>query len=206
MIRARHTLFGRVVAGFYAGPLLDRAFREVCMPDKVEDPGLPLLMLANHFCWWDGFIQYRLNRACFGRKLYVMMLEEQLEKHPILARCGCFSVRKHSRSILESLDYAAEVMRSPENMLLIFPQGAIRSLHLDTPGFESGVGYLRKRVGNDHTVVLNVNLPDYGSGRKPSLNCYLRMLHGTEAGTVDMLRGAWERFYADCKKRQQTLP
>lgn len=205
MIRARHTVLGRVVSGLYAGPLLDRAFSEVRMLDKVDDPGLPLLMLANHFCWWDGFIQYRLNRACLGRKLFVMMLEEQLEKHPILARCGCFSVRKHSRSILESLDYAAEVMRSPENMLLIFPQGAIRSIHLDTPGFESGVGYLRERVGTDHAVLMNVNLPDYGSGRKPCLNCHLRMLDGTKAGAGDTLRAEWERFYADCKKRQQAL-
>lgn len=202
MIRARHTSSGKLLAELCAGPLLDRAFREVRIVDRVEDPGLPLLMLANHFCWWDGFIQYRLNRACFGRKLFVMMLEEQLEKHPILTRCGCFSVRKNSRGIIESLDYAAEVLRSPENMLLLFPQGAIRSIHLDTPGFGAGVGYLHKRIGGGHAVLFNVNLPDYGAGRKPYLNCYLRMFHNRETDDGNVLRAAWERFYADCKKRQ----
>ncbi|WP_418991954.1 lysophospholipid acyltransferase family protein [Alistipes sp.] len=202
MIPARHTPFGRLVAGVCAGPLLDRAFREVRIQDLVEDPGLPVLMLANHFSWWDGFIQYRIDRMLFRRKIFAMMLEEQLRQHRILARCGCFSVRRSSRSILTSLDYAADLMRSAENMLLLFPQGKIESIHLATPGFGSGIDYLRERIGCDYAILLNVNLPDYGSERKPTLYCYLRILDGPSAGDGHALRGEWERFYADCKKRR----
>lgn len=202
MIRARHTIAGGLVAGFFAGPLLGRAFREVRIVDAVEDDGLPILMLANHFCWWDGFIQYRVNRACFGRRLHVMMLEEQLKKHPILAQCGCFSVRKNSRGMLRSLDYCLDILRSPANMLLLFPQGRIGSIHITLPGFESGVGYLLDRIGGEYRIVLNINLPDYGACRKPALNCYLRMLRSKEIAGADALRAEWNRFYAECKLRQ----
>lgn len=202
MIRARHTFAGELVAGLYAGPLLGRAFREVRIVGEAGDDGLPILMLANHFCWWDGFIQYRINRSCFGRKLYTMMLEEELKRHPILAHCGCFSVRKNSRSMLESLGYGVEVMRSPGNMLLLFPQGGIRSIHTVTPGFQSGAGYLLDRIDNDYRIVLNINLPDYGAGRKPYLNCYLRMLRAREVAGAEGLREAWDRFYTECKTSQ----
>lgn len=206
MIPARHTFAGELVAGFFAGPLLRRAFREVRIVGKVEDEGLPILLLANHFCWWDGFIQYRLNRALFRRRLYTMMLEEELLKHPILSQCGCFSVRKHSRSVLDSLAYCIEVMRPPENMLLLFPQGRIESMHCNAPGFESGTSRLLDRIDNDYRILLNVNLLDYGAGRKPSLNCYLRMLRGGEVAGGDALRAEWDNFYADCKQRQTAAP
>lgn len=204
MIRARHTFSGQLVAGLFAGPLLGRAFREVRFIGEVVDEGLPILMLSNHFCWWDGFIQYRLNQARLRRRLYVMMLEEQLAKHPILAQCGCFSVKRNSRSILESLDYCIEVMRSPANMLLIFPQGAIRSIHIDTPAFLPGTRYLLDRIGGDYRILLNVNLPDYGSGKKPYLNCYQEMLCGPDAARGNSLCKEWKVFYAACKKRQIT--
>ncbi|WP_418983483.1 lysophospholipid acyltransferase family protein [Alistipes sp.] len=205
MIPARHTFTGALIAQLYAGPLLQRAFREIRFRGEGTDRGEPILMLANHFCWWDGFIQYRLNRAFFRRKLYVMMLEEQLAKHPLLARCGCFSVRKNSRSLLETLDYCAQVLRSPDNMLLIFPQGAVESMHLPTPAFQAGAGRLFERIGGACDVVLNVNLTDYGAERKPRLDGYFRTLPGQELADAQALRREWERFYAACRERQCAL-
>lgn len=202
MIRARHTPSGRLVASLVAGPLLGSAFHRIRFVGEVADEGLPVLMLANHFCWWDGFIQYRLNRALFHRRLYVMMLEEQLLRHPILARCGCFSVRPNSRSLLETLDYCAGLLRSPEHMVLLFPQGAIRSLHLETPGFQSGAARLIERLDRPFDLLLNVNLPDYGAGKKPVLTGYFKMLHGSDLAGGEHLRREWERFYRECKNRQ----
>lgn len=206
MIRARHTPDGMLVASLFAGPLLGRAFRAVRFVGEVEDEGAPLLLLANHFCWWDGFIQYRLNRALFHRTLFAMMLEEQLARHPVLARCGCFSVRPNSRSLTETLDYCAGLLRCPDNMVLLFPQGGIRSLHLHTPGFQSGAWHLLERVGCACDVLLNVNLPDYGAGRKPVLTCYHKTLHGRDLTDREALRTQWERFYRDCKERQTVAP
>lgn len=202
MIRARHTFAGRLVSELYAGPLLGRAFQPVRFIGDAADDGLPILVLANHFSWWDGFIQYRLNKAHFQRRLHVMMLEEQLQKHPILNRCGCFSVKKHSRSVIESLEYCLELMRCPRNMLLIFPQGEIQSMHRNELEFQSGLDYLLKRIDGEYRILLNINLPEYGSGKKPFLNSYFRLLNGRDYRRLSMLANEANRFYVECKTRQ----
>lgn len=205
MIRAHHTLAGALLARVYAGPLLDGAFRRVRIAGEGIDRGRPLLMLANHFCWWDGFIQYRIDRMCFHRTLYVMMLEEQLQRHPVLTRCGCFSVKRNSRSLLETLDYCAEILRAPQNMLLVFPQGEIRSIHSPTLAFRAGAGRLVQRLGSEFDLVLNVNLPDYGIAKKPALDCYWKIADGREYARPEALEAEANRFYAACKARQNAL-
>ena len=83
--------------------MLHRHFREIRYRGQFQDRGKAILLIANHFTWWDGFIQGVLNQNRFQRNFYVMMLEEQLRKFPILRTTGAFSIRKHSRSMLESL-------------------------------------------------------------------------------------------------------
>lgn len=204
MIHARHTLAGKLVSELYAGPMLDRSFREVRFIGTHSDQQKPILMLSNHFSWWDGFIQYRLNRVHFGRRLHVMMLEEQLRKNPILNHCGCFSVRKNSRSIIETLEYCQQILKSPENMVLVFPQGEIQSLYVEHIAFQSGIGYLLDRWAKNYQILLNVNLPDYGSGKKPLLNCYFRMMQGKEYKGLKRLEEEFNLFLDECKNLQTT--
>ncbi|MCC8146195.1 MAG: hypothetical protein LIO93_07110, partial [Bacteroidales bacterium] len=72
MIRAHHTFAGKLLSELYSGPKLNESFRDVCFIGDAEENRLPALMIANHFSWWDGFIQYRLNKTYFHRKMYVM--------------------------------------------------------------------------------------------------------------------------------------
>lgn len=130
-----------------------------------------ILVLANHISWWDGFWVYDLNRRLFGRQFHVMMLEEQLRRHRFLQTAGAFSVAKGSRGILESLRYATELLAFPQNLLLLFPQGAIASQH--TPHhalrWEKGAWRLLE-AAHAHTQVLLCALhTDYGSQRKPTI-------------------------------------
>lgn len=203
MIKAKYTCAGRFVSDFFSGFLMERAFRKLYFHSEEVPPGQPILLLANHFSWWDGFIQYRLNRRCFHRKLHVMMLEEQLQKNRILNQCGCFSIRKGSRSVLESLDYCAEILQRPDNILLLFPQGAIESMHTERIRFESGLRYLLKKLTGNYTVVFNVNLTDYGSYRKPRLDIYTRTLTGGDFSTCRELEEQFNLFYNECKLKQE---
>lgn len=202
MIKARHTLFGRMVSNLYSGSKMNRAFRETAYLGEWNENGLPILMLSNHFCWWDGFIQYRLNQTIFGRKLYTMMLEEQLRKNRILNKCGCFSVRKNSRSIIETLDYCIEIVKEQGNMLLIFPQGEIQSMHTERIKFESGLRYLLKHIENDVNIVFNVNLVDYFSEKKPKLNIYFKVLLSTQFADKQNIEEKYNAFYAECRNKQ----
>ena len=189
MIQARHTYAGNRLARLYDGYMLGRAFRDIRIEGRAPEKGLPRLLLSNHFCWWDGFIQSRLNRCCLHRNLYVMMLEEQLRRFPLLASLGAFSVRPGSRSVIESLRYAARLLEDPRNMVLIFPQGKIQSAHTEYFHFGSGTDYLLKCLRNPIQILFNVNLTDYYSRRRPALNIYFK-----EAGTVIPRKGLSPRL------------
>ncbi|MCD8173155.1 MAG: 1-acyl-sn-glycerol-3-phosphate acyltransferase [Alistipes sp.] len=198
MIEARHTLSGKWLADFCSGPYMDSHFRQVNVIGK-DDPGpYPLLMFANHFSRWDGFIQYRLNKQAYGRKLYVMMLEEQLRKHMVMNRCGCFSIRKNSRTMIDSMRYASGLMGNPENMVLVFPQGEILSLYKTPVCFHSGTRYVMKFIGNEHRIVFNVNLIDYGPCKKPSLNIYHKTINPSSFTSMPELEDAYNLFYNEC--------
>ncbi|MCD8166736.1 MAG: lysophospholipid acyltransferase family protein [Bacteroides sp.] len=146
MIKANHTFLGKQVCSFYAGYKLEQAFRTIEIRGDQADLQLPVLILANHFSKWDGFIQYRINRILYRRKFHVMMLEEQLLKHPILRKGGAFSVRKNSRESLESLRYTLGLLRNRNNLVLLFPQGKIETLYTEPYRFQSGISYLLKRL------------------------------------------------------------
>ncbi len=74
------------------------------------------------------------------------MLEEQLRKHMYLNKAGGFSVRKGSRSIVESLGYTAELLNDKNNLVLMFPQGRIESMHKQDFVFEKGIEYVLKKA------------------------------------------------------------
>lgn len=205
MIRARHTRMGRAVSECVSGPLMNRMFREVRIDGIQDRSGEPLLLIANHFSWWDGFIQYRLCRELLYRKLYVMMLEEQLRRYPMLVRCGCFSVRKHSRSVIESLDYASQLLHEKGNAVLVFPQGAIQSQHVERIRFESGIGYLLARAHADLRLGFNVNLVDWGSFCRPTLDIrYCGFPSSFSCG--EEVEEAYNRFYEECRELQCKMP
>lgn len=202
MIKARHTFTGTMVLNLYSGKKMNRVFHETRYIGAWSENGLPILMLSNHFSWWDGFIQYRLNRKVFDRKLYIMMLEEQLLKNMILNKCGCFSVRKNSRSIIETLDYCLDVLKEPDNMLLMFPQGEVQSMHIERIKFESGLRYLLKHIENEINIVLNVNLVDYFSEKKPTMNIYFKVLSSNLFPDTQTIEKEYNEFYAECRNRQ----
>ncbi len=203
MIPARHTFTGKLVSDYFSGYRLGRAFRPVGMHCEGTDCGHPLLLLSNHFSWWDGFIQYRLNREFFGRKLYVMMLEEQLRRNMILNRCGAFSIRRNSRDSVESIRYCCDLLADPGHTVLVFPQGEIQSVHTERIRFRKGVDAILKRTPGPVQVVMNVNLPDYFSRPRPSLSVYARILRpGFRPGGGE-LEEEFNRYYSECKLRQK---
>lgn len=148
-------------------------FQEVIIHSGVTDRQLPILMLGNHISWWDGFIAQYLNIEFFNRKLHIMMLEEQLEKRMFLNKTGAYSIKKGDRSAVESLNYTAELLKDPGNLLILFPQGKIHSMH-DTPvTFEKGWFRIFRQLQDPVQVIFFITLIDYFSSRKPFLHLYL---------------------------------
>lgn len=202
MIKANRTYFGVRFFDLYTKIQLKRYFRKVSINGDFEDNGRPVLLIANHFSWWDGFIQLWLNKKVFKRKFHVIMLEEQLRKFMILNKAGAFSIKKNSRDIVESLAYTNDLLKQKENMLLIFPQGEIQTLYTHDFVFEKGVEYILKKLDEEVQVIFNVNLVDYFSFKKPSLNIYFRQYMPADKIDIKTIQQDFTYFAHQCIKNQ----
>ena len=174
MIKAKHHFVIYPLFKWLTGILLKRSFNKIIIEGEFEDNGNPVLVIANHISWWDGFWIMYLNLKMIHRKLYFMMLEEQLKKNWYFQYSGGYSIKKKSRSIIESLDYTTELLNDSNNMVFLFPQGEIKSLYNNTMDFEKGIQRIIERSLPELQVLFMVNLPDYFSDPKPSLFTYIK--------------------------------
>lgn len=148
---------------------MSRHFAEVRFLPEGAVPAGPLLVLANHSGWWDPFLVHRLNRRVFRRRFHVMMLEPELRKRSFFRRVGAFSWNRGDRAeSREGLAYTAGLLRNPEHMVLIFPQGEIRSQHLSPVQVGSAPRWAARGAGPDLVTIFVSLLLDYGSLPRPS--------------------------------------
>jgi 1-acyl-sn-glycerol-3-phosphate acyltransferase len=176
---------------------IKKAFHKVYIKGEFREKDLPLLLISNHISWWDGFWAVYLNMKLFHRKFYFMMLEEQLKKHMFFNKAGGYSVKKGSRSVLETIAYTENLLTDPKNMVLLFPQGKIESLYTQLIRFETGIEHIIKRLTSDIQVIFLVNLIDYFSNPKPGLYMYIKEYEGKDF-TTEKLQKEYNRFYSDC--------
>ena len=91
----------------------------------AQDRSLPVIFVANHTSWWDGFFALELA-ARLDQRFFVMMQADQLAAIPFFARAGAFSVDKQdARQAARDLAYAATLL-APGRGVWIFPQGRRR--------------------------------------------------------------------------------
>lgn len=128
-----------------------------------------------------------------------MMLEEQLRKNWFFMFTGGFSVRKGTKSVVESLNHASEICNDGKNLLLVFPQGKIESLYKTEFRFEKGIEkIIMGKQGKIH-LVLNVNLVDYFSQKKPSLYIFYKEVE-TEDFSLPAICEMYNSFYRACRE------
>lgn len=167
--------------------LINRNFNSVNINGAFADNGKSILVIANHVSWWDGFWVDYLNQKLMNRKFHFMMLEDQLKKHWYFHYTGGYSVKKKSRSILNSISYSIELLQQPENLVLMFPQGEIHSIYNDAVVFENGVERIIKKTAPETQVVFVANLIDYFSDSRPNLFIYFKPVswHDLQKTTVE---------------------
>jgi len=108
---------------------------------------LPMIICANHFSWWDGYVVALVQRL-IKVDGYLMMEEKQLRRYFFFAWAGCFSVdRQNPRSALQSLKYAAKLLKErPGRMVCLFPQGEIFPNDRRPLVFYNGATYLARLI------------------------------------------------------------
>lgn len=205
MIRAKHFRLYHIFFRNYFSFILWKEFREIRISGDYRDKGLPVLLIGNHFSWWDGFFAYELNRRIFRKKIHLMMLEEQLKRHSFFRRLGAFSINPGSRSVLESLDYAAGLLRHNGNLLTLFPQGKFYSQYSTEIEFQKGWFRILKNAENPVNVIFMANLTDYFSGRKPTLSIYIEEYPDTTGFDLVLLNNKYKEFYSRSLEKQKAL-
>jgi 1-acyl-sn-glycerol-3-phosphate acyltransferase len=204
MLKAKHNFIIHPFFKWYAGFIIKRHFGIVRIIGELKEKQLPILLISNHVSWWDGFWAMYINLNVLHRKYYFMMLEEQLRKFWFFNFTGGFSINKKSKSIVETLNYTSELLTDSKNMVLIFPQGEIQSVHNQSILFERGVERILKNKDNAVQVVFLVNLIDYFSNRKPGIYMYIQEY--TES-TFDLksLQESYHLFYSQSVEKQKNL-
>ena len=160
--------------------VLRRRFRKLMVKGQTSYPGQSILLLQNHFSWWDGFIGSYISYKHLKKSYHVMVQENQLERHRYFRYKGAFSVKKQSRELFESLSYAQALLRESGNLVLVFPQGRLQSMHATKIHIERGVHKLIEGCDNTCRILYNAVVLDYFEGFKPIVTCHL-----LDLGTAD---------------------
>ena len=200
MLKSRHHFIVYPFFQHYTRYLLRTRYHTVSIENHFADNGNAVLLIGNHVGWWDGFWAMYLNLKVLKRKFHFMMLEEQLLRYRFFNYTGAFSVDKGSRSVVESIRYASELLNDSKNMLLMYPQGRLHSMYEHHFQFEKGIERMLKNRERKVQVVFSANLVDCFTEPKPSLTIYTENYEG--AFTVEALEQAYNDFYARCLEKQ----
>jgi len=196
MIKARHHPILYPFFEWYGLIMIKMHFSNIRIIGNPINKDLPVLVIANHFSWWDGFFISTLNKKRFHKKFHVMMLEEQLSKHWYFNYTGAYSINKNSKSCLESLKYTTELLKRPENMVTIFPQGRFESVYQQLLHFESGISWILKHLNNNIQVIFTANLIEYFEYAKPELYIYYRN-YSYQNKEISDIQNDYNNFYKE---------
>jgi 1-acyl-sn-glycerol-3-phosphate acyltransferase len=197
IIEAKHHTLVYPFFKLYALYKIRRNFKEVIITGFYEEKNLPVLLVSNHLSWWDGFWAMYLNLKLLHRKFHFMMLEDQLRRYSFFINTGGYSVRKGSRSVIESINYTKKLLADNKNMVLLFPQGKITSVYDQSLKFEKGLEHILKDVDGKVQIVFMANLVDYFSNEKPTLYMYIREFSFTRPGNSKP-EEEYNMFYREC--------
>jgi 1-acyl-sn-glycerol-3-phosphate acyltransferase len=158
----------------YLAYRLRKAFN-VLKHDEVEImPGYSILLLCNHFSWWDGFFAGHLTHTYLHRNFHIMMQEDHVKKRMFFNFLGGFSINRKSKEVVKSLQYAAQLLDNPQNLVTIFPQGELISNHTEEINIERGIDYIVKKIKGDCQIIYYSAFIEYFESLKPSV--YFRFL------------------------------
>lgn len=186
----------------YVKWLVNKQFHEFLFNPVPVDSNRSVLLIANHFSFWDGLILFCLNDKLFKKKFHVMILQDTAKNIGALRYGGAFSVNKGSKEIVRSLDYAAQLLNDPQNLVLMFPQGKLYSNFVERINFEKGVIRLIERSKN-YQLIFVATFIQYLKHKKPTVTLYLKHQDSAAVKDINTLQSNYQQHF-DRSKQQQT--
>lgn len=204
MIRPKKNFIIRGILHLYTKWIVSRHFHEILF-NKIEvAEDKAILLIANHFSFWDSLILYIINRKIFRKKFYVMVREDTTIHLKHLKYGGAFSVKKKSRDMLESLVYAAELLNDPQNLVLIFPQGKLYSNFVQDIHFEKGIMRVIEGAKSPFQLIFAATFVQYFKQRKQSVTVYLKD-EDYKGKSFEVLKNDYQQHYDEVKLEQTEI-
>jgi len=156
MIKADHKKWAELVFDIYLKRLLKKSFYDFRIINTLPelDKSKSLIVTPNHFSWWDGFFIYCLNKKMLNKKLFVMMLEEQLKRYWFFKKLGCYSIDLNdNRKMIASLKYTMDLLLKSNNLVTIYPQGEIQAYDEKHIVLKEGIDFITKKSTVDFQIL-----------------------------------------------------
>lgn len=154
-------------------PLRALAFHEVLLAGVPARSKLPVLVVANHVSWWDGFLLRELQRTAQPKaRPHAVMLERELRLRPPLRLVGAYGVEPgdamSTRRVLRRLEAARRRLDS-DFWLFWFPQGRIWPAHRRPLGFERGIELAIRRLAPIRVLPVAIDVEPLNRRRPTAL-------------------------------------
>ena len=134
---------------FFFRPWMRSRIRTVRLGTHEDPlPGRPLLLVANHVSWWDGFLLLSLQRSIRpDARLTTVMLEREIRRVPFLRLLGATGLVPGSLASLRGLlkRLRDSWAKTPKGALAFFPQGGIWPSARRPLSFQPGI----RRIARD---------------------------------------------------------
>lgn len=193
MLEPRQNKLYHSFFSWYISRIIGSDFRKLEYNEVPFQNDRAILLLANHFSWWDGFLMFQINKLYFRKKFHVMITEENYKDVWFLKYLGSFSVKRNSRSIIETLEYAGRLLDDADNLVLIFPQGKLYSNHTKEIKFEKGLMNMINSSKRKFQYIFAATFVDYFEHRKASVNCYLQSWEGAEFTSLQLIKSTYNK-------------
>ena len=175
MIFAKHSIFHRFIFNFYIDRKLKSFFNNFYLTCHFTIPSTEnsILVLPNHFSWWDGFLVDFLHRIFFpDYKIFMMVLKDTLEKFWFFKYLGTYSINPAKpKEVLESLRYTEKILAQKKNFVVIFPQGNLEPYSVDKVEFKKGLTQLIDKAESFFYVQLLGLKIQFENEMKPNVYC-----------------------------------
>ena len=119
----------------------------------------PIICVANHTSWWDGFLLMEIRHRIRPRAPYhFIMLDSELRKSPFLRRIGGIGIEPSCpRSLLSARSELQQRLKArPDSFVFYFPQGRIWPSRRRPLGFKRGIEKFTEWLSD--SVVLPVGI------------------------------------------------
>ena len=204
MKKAKHHWFLYPFLQWYGWTRMKIHFHKIKMIGEIENKELPVLLISNHFSWWDGFFITSFNRQKLGKRFHVMMEEKQLNDNRILNYGGVYSIRKHSKDVVKSLQYTINLLNNQNNLVALFPQGKFESKYQHPLHFEKGLGWILKKLPGKVQFIFMANQVEYFDSGKPLLFMHFKE-YDYNGKTIEKIQEDYNRYYEECFNKNLTL-